>query len=1209
MGPNQREETRKILEYWYVMEFLSQSSYKVSTNASKIKEKAEAYKNELEKGKPGSRKQIAVFLEPEKSQSLHDAVKEECTSCKMKVWGNITVYLGKVKREACIEQIAAYLQADLSNRPEKNEDDIVIASLQLDSYGRYIPRSFSLSPVVWALREIKSHSGERLSGILSIKNYQEAVEGYEGVFITDEEQTPPSIPDEVPAFAKEAVTLEDLKEVFQQIQKSYMADLPCEETYGFGMVLYQDESVKEKNEEEPYMGLGRSFFSEDLLHVRTRIESEGFNDSEGMGRYLIDYIHSPRQKKSEERHDLVHVDDPDLLEEWLLEIMSVKQAPIGKWPSRYMSALMQQAAVNFATAEDRSGLFGENGPVFSVNGPPGTGKTTLLKEVVANNIIEKARRLAQYEDPDDAFLEHEFRHGDKAQHAYSNFIRRWYSLKDERINDYGILAASSNNAAVENITKELPLESGILSSLQTTEEDDEETKKRLEETAALFRVESSDQTEFLKNEKGQMEEHKEIYFTEYARRLLGKSDVWGLVAAPLGKKSNIGDFYYRVLSPLHWDFYPNGRFKEAREERYAEARKKFLEQLRKVEDLQKRLSRLGEEALEIRRSLRINEETRKKEEKSYGNLMQAHKRLTQEYSKIKEETQRLTKKRDELKKECEPYEKEFEEGKHKLLELQQKEFETRSSVGGLSRIFAPKRWQAANRLADSYQTRAWETQKRQEELNERILTLKQPMQKIEDEIRSKEKELKKREGERKAVSLHMRESQLQIFACKKRLEAATVREARWKEEAERFEREESGKVIHSGSISNILSEDEEKATKAQIMNFWVTPEYNRERERLLHTALRFTKEFVLSSRCCRDNFKTLGQYWGFDVGDDKKRILFHQEDREAMVGALYQTLFLLVPVLSSTFASVGSMFRDVKEKGIIGMLVIDEAGQAQPQMALGALYRSRRALIVGDPRQVEPVVTDDLDLLRKAYQEEIYLPYQDKSLSVQGFADVLNPFGTYLDNGRDEADWVGCPLLVHRRCISPMYDISNRISYGGIMKQQTAPPGDKKRQVFVFDKSQWIQVSGAENGRKDHFVKRQGDKVCQILEIAFSKSEFPDLYIISPFKSVVDGMKEYIKDYVKHDGDSRIGKSPAYENWLDKNIGTVHTFQGKEAGEVIFLLGCDSSKECEGAVRWVKRNIVNVAVTRAKYRLYVVGDDKAWERNDDIRMMKAIMEG
>ncbi|MEI3168489.1 MAG: hypothetical protein V8S58_11505 [Lachnospiraceae bacterium] len=49
--------------------------------------------------------------------------------------------------------------------------------------------------------------------------------------------------------------------------------------------------------------------------------------------------------------------------------------------------------------------------VFSVNGPPGTGKTTLLKEIIVSNIIEKARLLAEYADPDEAFDDYSFQHG------------------------------------------------------------------------------------------------------------------------------------------------------------------------------------------------------------------------------------------------------------------------------------------------------------------------------------------------------------------------------------------------------------------------------------------------------------------------------------------------------------------------------------------------------------------------------------------------------------------------------------------------------------------------------------------------------------------------------------------------------------------------------------------------------------------------------
>ncbi|OIJ45091.1 hypothetical protein BG541_14860 [Listeria monocytogenes] len=58
--------------------------------------------------------------------------------------------------------------------------------------------------------------------------------------------------------------------------------------------------------------------------------------------------------------------------------------------------------------------------------------------------------------------------------------------------------------------------------------------------------------------------------------------------------------------------------------------------------------------------------------------------------------------------------------------------------------------------------------------------------------------------------------------------------------------------------------------------------------------------------------------------------------------------------------------------------------------------------------------------------------------------------------------------------------------------------------------------------------------------------------------------------------------------------GTVHKFQGKESGEVVFLLGCDAS--ASGAVNWVNENIVNVAVTRAKYDYMLLEMQRFGER-------------
>ena len=312
-------------------------------------------------------------------------------------------------------------------------------------------------------------------------------------------------------------------------------------------------------------------------------------------------------------------------------------------------------------------------------------------------------------------------------------------------------------------------------------------------------------------------------------------------------------------------------------------------------------------------------------------------------------------------------------------------------------------------------------------------------------------------------------------------------------------------------------------------------------------------------------------------------------DREEAMPYMLQSIFLLTPVISTTFASAQTFLGDVKKSGVLGTLIVDEAGQAQPQMAVGAMFRCRKAIIVGDPKQIEPVVTAETDMIKQLLTAEILAGYKYKKISVQAFADYINPYGTYL--GKDEEkEWVGCPLVVHRRCIDPMYTISNVISYDGTMKQQTAAPKEDRARTFILDKSCWIDVAGAENsGKKDHFVKAQGELVLKLLERKFERDsgDIPRLFIITPFTSVKEGMLEMIKKSELY------GKEPRVRKWLNaNNIGTVHTFQGQGTDEVIFLLGCDSKSM--GAVNWVNNNIVNVAATRAKFRFYMIGDKSVW---------------
>lgn len=381
-----------------------------------------------------------------------------------------------------------------------------------------------------------------------------------------------------------------------------------------------------------------------------------------------------------------------------------------------------------------------------------------------------------------------------------------------------------------------------------------------------------------------------------------------------------------------------------------------------------------------------------------------------------------------------------------------------NSVGFFTKIFRKSKYQSALDLAECFRLKAQECTIAVNQASHKIGVERAQVEKYRidkdnalQRLHESKERLKKLEGNKSTT-------QMRILRLKGEINNAQVRAEAAKSECERDLREylsagdmKTGKVLDDTFIEDVLSKNDKVSTKAQISNPWSTEEFNREREKLFYLALQMTKEFVLSSKSCRTNLCILGQYWGFRTENDTDRIKFHKQDREAMIASLFQTLFLITPVISSTFASVGRLLRDMKTPGCIGTLVIDEAGQAQPQMAVGALYRARKAIIVGDPKQVEPVVTDDLKLLKEAYSEPVFANYKNKSLSVQSCADIMNPFGTSYDNGTDYPDWVGCPLLVHRRCISPMYEISNRISYNGIMKQQTLPPSDGKVESFIYE--------------------------------------------------------------------------------------------------------------------------------------------------------------
>jgi energy-coupling factor transporter ATP-binding protein EcfA2 len=318
---------------------------------------------------------------------------------------------------------------------------------------------------------------------------------------------------------------------------------------------------------------------------------------------------------------------------------------------------------------------------------------------------------------------------------------------------------------------------------------------------------------------------------------------------------------------------------------------------------------------------------------------------------------------------------------------------------------------------------------------------------------------------------------------------------------------------------------------------------------------------------------------------------------EAVRASLWATLFLVVPVLSTTFASFARLFGRLGREEL-GWLLIDEAGQALPQAAVGAIWRSRRVVALGDPLQIEPVTSLPPQLVAALCREHQVdeRVWAGPLASVQTLADRASWFGTTVDHGSGET-WMGAPLRVHRRCEEPMFSVVNEVAYGGSMIDATpvkaSPIGD------VLGDSGWFAVETAKEGK---WVPEEGAKAGELLWqcIRELRSEAPDLFFITPFRLVAQSLREALEPALE----GLFARREDRQAWIKTHVGTIHTFQGKEAEAVVLVLGARGSSE-HGARTWAgsRPNLLNVAVSRARQRLYVVGDRTAWRKEGFFRTL------
>ncbi|WP_395477059.1 hypothetical protein [Rickettsia endosymbiont of Pantilius tunicatus] len=188
----------------------------------------------------------------------------------------------------------------------------------------------------------------------------------------------------------------------------------------------------------PSLEMFNSFFLKPLSFVRYNIKN--ISNGSAISKYL------GKENKPDSIDVLENIDV-------LKDLLSPNKMSFSRWPSSPQNspAALQAAAVNTILLNSSENL-------FAVNGPPGTGKTTLMFDIIANLYVERALKLTDLTCPTDGFGKDTKNYSNlSSSKVFTHYIK---ALKPE-LQNYGMVVASSNNNAVENISKEISLYSKI----------------------------------------------------------------------------------------------------------------------------------------------------------------------------------------------------------------------------------------------------------------------------------------------------------------------------------------------------------------------------------------------------------------------------------------------------------------------------------------------------------------------------------------------------------------------------------------------------------------------------------------------------------------------------------------------------------------------------------------------------------------------------
>ncbi len=304
----------------------------------------------------------------------------------------------------------------------------------------------------------------------------------------------------------------------------------------------------------------------------------------------------------------------------------------------------------------------------------------------------------------------------------------------------------------------------------------------------------------------------------------------------------------------------------------------------------------------------------------------------------------------------------------------------------------------------------------------------------------------------------------------------------------------------------------------------------------------------------RQDLQTFLQALKSKTGQEKEN-LFQQVNFRRVLDAL--------PIWVVNTADVNRVLPLQKE--LFDLVIIDEASQCDIASALPLLQRAKRAVIVGDPKQLR-----HMSFLSRARQSLManqlkigHLPadklaYRDKSL---------------LDLVSDGISHQGQVFLLdeHFRSLPEIIAFSNQYFYEQQLKIMTATP------ETLQEKAVFLHATAGQRSPQGHNEKEAEDILAFLQNLTEEEAPLaPELCqtigIISPFRDQVNHLRKVLP---VHLSDNQLSRHKVL-------VGTPFEFQGEERDIILLSFALDASAPT-GVFRYLDReDVFNVAITRAR---------------------------